>query len=66
LTSRGLDKFLKSDNQKLSISWDLDLGLFTKRIQTSYIIFLTLLRECNEVFGIPTNKEKLDLFPPNV
>lgn len=65
MTSRGLDKYMKLDKEQLSISWDLDLGLFTKHIQSFYTLFLALLGECSEVFGIP-QKDKLGAFPMKI
>jgi hypothetical protein len=65
MTSRGLDKYMKLDNGRLSISWDMDLGLFTKHIQSFYTLFLALLGECAEEFGIP-KKEELGKFPTKI
>lgn len=65
MTSRGLDKYIKLDNGQLSISWDMDLGLFTKHIQSFYILFLAMLGECTEEFGIP-KKEELEKFSTKI
>ena len=57
LTARGLDRYMREDNGQLSVVWDLSLDRFLITLRTFYIIYIALLNECSDNFGIPIKKD---------
>lgn len=57
LTARGLDRYMQENNGQLSVSWDQSLDRFNIALKTFYIIYIALLNDCCENFGIPNSDD---------
>lgn len=48
---------MREENDQLSVTWDQSLDRFYMALRTFYIIYVALLNECAENFGIPTKED---------